>query len=422
MSHGIISTPRLLAGLALSALLAAPPLAHAGLADEMADALVPDANPERNDVDPLLDRLVAKGVLTPEEAKEVDREVAEQDRFAVDVNGRINIDAILYDGSDYVEGVPGDPNLRTGFAISTARLGAEGRAYWDWLRYAIQADFADRVEPNQIDVTLLDARISLVDLIPFHTVNLGLVKPPFARQQLMSSARLQFQERAIVFQELEDKFFDRDLGLRVGGRIPVAEDAVILKYGAGVFNGSGNSSIGGDDNEGKLVAIRGAVDLFHDMGDEEPDLSSGDLGLSLGGGWFLNDDVSATPKGYVVDGELKVAGFSFTGGWVLIDYAPDLGANDQLPPFSTDFDSEGWYVQGGYMVLPHLVELAARYEQYDSNDQIDDNGDVSAFTGALNVYLLDHDVKSSLEYVSRTEDHGSKLENDSLTLEMQLLF
>ena len=31
-------------------------------------------------------------------------------------------------------------------------------------------------------------------------------------------------------------------------------------------------------------------------------------------------------------------------------------------------------------------------------------------------------VRESLEYVARTEDEGAKLENDSLTLEVQLLF
>ncbi len=415
-------TRHTLIGLAFVAALVAVRPAQAGLADDVADALSPDAIEDRNDVDPLLDRLVAKGVLTPEEAKDIDREVADQNRFAIDLGGRINLDVIAYDGADYVEGVPGDPNLRTGFRLRTARFNADGRAYWDWLRYSMQVDFADPDKANEVEVTLLDARISLVDLVPMHAIHLGLVKPPFARQQLMSSSRLQFQERSIVLEELQDQFFDRELGARVNGRIPLGEDTVIVKYAAGVFNGSGERSIGGDTNEGKLVALRGAIDLFHDMGDEEPDLASGELGMSVGGGWFLNDDVASTPKGYAVDGELKLAGFSFTGGWVMIDYAPDLGANIEFPPFATDFNSKGWYVQGGYMLVPHLLELAGRYEQYDSNDQVNDNGDVTAYTGALNLYLLDHDMKSSLEYVARIEDEGAELENDSLTLEVQLLF
>ncbi len=416
------TTRHTLIGLAIVAALVAVRPARAGLADDVTDALVPDAVDDRSDVDPLLDRLVAKGVLTPEEAKDIDKEVADQNRFAIDLGGRLNLDVIAYDGADYVEGVPGDPNVRTGFRLRTARFNADGRAYWDWLRYSMQVDFADPAKANEVEVTLLDARISLVDLVPMHAIHLGLVKPPFARQQVMSSSRLQFQERSIVLEELQDRFFDRELGARVNGRIPLGEDTVIVKYAAGVFNGSGERSIGGDTNEGKLVALRGSIDLFHDMGEEEPDLSSGELGLSLGGGWFLNDDVASTPKGYAVDGELKLAGLSFTGGWVVIDYAPDLGANIEFPPFATDFNSKGWYIQGGYMLLPHLLELAGRYEQYDSNDQVKDNGDVTAYTGALNLYLLDHDMKSSLEYVARVEDEGAKLENDSLTLEVQLLF
>ncbi len=422
MNHVTRSSSRALAGIVLAALIAAPGSARAGLGDELADAWSPDASSERNAVDPLLDRLIAKGVLTTDEAKEIDKEVEEQSRFSVNVGGRINLDGILYDGQDFVEGVPGDPNTRTGFRLHTARLSADGRAYYDWLRYAFEADFANQVQPNDIEVTLLDARISLVDLIPYNSINLGLEKPPFARQQIMSESRLQLQERAIVLQELERLFFDRELGASITGRIPVAEDSVILKYGVGVFNGSGTRSLGGDTNEGKLVAVRAAVDLFRDMGQEESDLGDGELGMSLGGGWFLNDDVSSQPKGYTVDGELKVAGFSLTGGWVLVDYAPDLGANIEFPPFATDFNSRGWYVQGGYMLLPRHLELAGRYEQYDSNDKVQDNGDVTSYAVGVNYYLLDHDVKTSLEYVGRLEDHGAKLDNDSLTLELQLIF
>ena len=366
----------------------------------------------------LTDALEENGTITPEQAEEV----RNADRFTLHWGGRLQVSAILADGDDFVEGVPGDPNLRKGFALDSARLYGNGQAYFEWLRYGISVEFAEEDGPSEIEVQLLDAFIAIDDIVPYHSLVLGVEKTPFARQNLTSSSRLQFQNRSIVVKELEDQFLDRDVGLAIAGRIPVAEELAIIKYGVGVYNGSGEEGLQGDLNDGMLWALRGQVDFFRDMAGDEADLDNGPLGLSLGGGYFTNDDVAADPSGWTIDGSAKFLGLSFTAAYIAIDFEPELDERISLPDFSTDFQSTGWYAQGGFMVVPEMVELVLRYEEYDGNDEVDDNRDVSAITGGANLYLAGQGLKLGLEYVARMEDEGADLDNDTLILKTQLRF
>lgn len=365
----------------------------------------------------LTDALEENGALTPEQAEEI----RQAERFSFGWGGRIQLTGILFDGDDYVEGVPGDPNLRTGFALSSARLYGNGQAYFPWLRYGMSVEFAEADGPSAIDVQLLDAFLAF-DVIPYHSIVLGVEKVPFSRQNMQSSSRLQFQNRSIVVKELEDRFFDREIGIAIGGRIPLADDLLIVKYGVGIYNGSGGSGLQGDLNDGKLIALRGAVDLFRDMSEEESDLEAGPFGVSLGGGFFTNDDVAAQPTGWTIDGAVKFLGFAVTGGYIEVDYEPDLNERIAVPDFASDFKSKGWYTQGGFMIVPEMVELIVRYDEYDGNDQVKDNQDVSAVTGGANLYLAGHGLKFGLEYVARMEDEGAKLDNDTVMLRTQLRF
>lgn len=119
------------------------------------------------------------------------------------------------------------------FDVPRLRVTLSGGVYRPWLRYSFQFDFSrtSGEGASKIKDAILEIRPAGQD----YRFQMGQFKVPFGLQQLTSSGRLQFVDRALT----DSKFAPgRDMGVMVAGR--TAGDRV--GYEAGVFNGSGESN------------------------------------------------------------------------------------------------------------------------------------------------------------------------------------
>ena len=79
----------------------------------------------------------------------------------------------------------------------------------------------------------------------------------------------------------------------------------------------------------------------------------------------------------------------------------------------------GWYIQGGYLITP-LLELAARYQEFDPNKDAA-NDKLRAVSIGFNIYIRSHNLKIQSDYTFRREELV-QISNDIFQVQLQLDF
>ncbi len=148
---------------------------------------------------------------------------AEDGSSTLKINGRVQA-RFNYEG---LEGIDNGADDEYQFSVPRARLTMGGHLWSKDLKYKFQTDFGKggaALKDFYVDFKLMD------DWIYFRT---GQWKRPFSRQQLNSSARLEFVERALT-----DKAFGagRDIGIALHSN--AKNDG--FEYTVGLFNGTGD--------------------------------------------------------------------------------------------------------------------------------------------------------------------------------------
>lgn len=336
--------------------------------------------------------------------------------------GQIQLFWNVVDEDDVAPGYGRIKAEKEGFRLNRVRFGVEGNIF-KFVNYKVKVGVdppninpmkqlkSDEDEYEINNVKLLDAYVDLT-YFTFASLSLGSSKPPFSRQRLTSSRYLQLINRAIVVEELTP---ERDLGVMIHGKFFDG----FLKYAAGFYNGNGEF-VEGDDNDQYLWAARIEVNPLGDFVSIEGDFER-DLKIGIGGSFFHNTHLEMKTHGLGGDLELKHKGASLRFEYIWIEDDPVFqGYHDQHLFDPTE--REGWYVQGGFFILPSILEVAARYEEYDDNNHLQNNGDIKYTTVGANYFVKgDHDYKIQLYYIWREED-GNKIENDSLMAQFQLAF
>jgi phosphate-selective porin OprO/OprP len=227
------------------------------------------AAPAMADMETLLDKLRAKGVLTEEEYQEMRTDVRTERRAAalkkaqeeeaaakkaesagaslggkfsdgftwesgdkqnsIQVTGRVHADYRAFDIDST------NANTANGFDIRRAYLGVQGKLYGDWT-YEATADIAN----NTLEYAWLNYKWS--DSLHFR---MGAFKMPFSFEELTSSRFIDFQERSLVNAFAPAK----DVGFMVHGELVKSTlvYAVALANGAGKNADEANSQV--DDQE-----------------------------------------------------------------------------------------------------------------------------------------------------------------------------
>jgi phosphate-selective porin OprO/OprP len=233
------------------------------------------AAPAMADMETLLDKLRAKGVLTEEEyqemrtearaqrreealkkANEAEKEAKKAESAPATLSGKFS-DGFTFESGDkqHSIGISGrvhadyrtfdinstNANTANGFDIRRAYLGVHGKLYGDW-NYEATIDVAN----NTLEYAWLNYKAA--DALQFR---MGAFKMPFSYEELTSSRFIDFQERSLVNAFVPGK----DQGFMVHGE-PVKN---VFAYGAAFMNGGGkntdeaNSQV--DDQEFVLRAV-----------------------------------------------------------------------------------------------------------------------------------------------------------------------
>jgi hypothetical protein len=93
------------------------------------------------------------------------------------------------------------------------------------------------------------------------------------------------------------------------------------------------------------------------------------------------------------------------------------------PELIGEVNQRAFFVQAGYFILPGWVELVARFEDWDTNTDVDDEADLQAISGGVNAYLLRDRIKAQLQYTHRMEPNAAEdLANDTGVIQLQAMF
>ncbi len=273
------------------------------------------------------------------------------------------------------------------FDVPRMRVTLSGGAYRPWLRYTFQFDFSRT--SGEGASKLKDAIIEIRPTGTTSRILAGQYKVPFGLQQLTSSGRLQFVDRAIT----DSKFVPaRDMGVMFGGTAAGRK----VGYEAGVFNGSGESLR--QTRESPLWAARvflnplGAYALSEGASDaaDKPVLH---VGVGVRGGAQIRGRTTTgivqnadRQTAFVVELAYKAPRFFSTAEFFWMN---DEGRN---PAAMADLKSNGYHAQAGFMVVPRRTELAIRYALVEGDSEVADSA-VSELRGAFGYYWRAHNLK-----------------------------
>ncbi|MBF2051863.1 MAG: hypothetical protein IGS03_00185 [Candidatus Sericytochromatia bacterium] len=210
----------------------------------------------------------------------------------------------------------------------------------------------------------------------------GQYKIPYSYQFIVSGARLQFNERSIA-----DRVFSpgRDVGVMAFGRT----DAQDIHYSLGVFNGGGQNSFNDNQHLASLAHIR-----WTPLGrypTEEPDLEGVETPRVL---FTAQSYLDQDPSGQDTLLNLSAyGGFKWQGLAVHGQYFQRFNVEDRVQDNPLAVDASGYYLQGGYFILPKKLEFAVR------NAQVFRTGlNLQEYNAALNYYVWGDNLKFQLDY------------------------
>lgn len=425
-------------------------------------ALLPRAASARE----LIEILADKEVITVDEKKEAMKTVTKpyityregkgfvfttaDDRFSLAVGGRVQFRYTLTDiDSAYVNPNRGVEDSQS-FDIPRARVWWEGHAFTTRLRYKLQIDVTggggDILRDLELEYDLIEDR--------WLTVKGGQMKTPFCRQEMTSSGRLEFVDRSLACSNFR---FERARGVLFQG-LPMN---ALIEYYAGAFNTTGRNGPSNPDTnflyvtrfavnplgpipysegdfeftESPLVAIgisyayeKAKGSVFTSAATVAPDEDDPSMEVITANGSAQNNvpflrmiqpfyNKLANPNG--ITANVHTIGTDFAARWMGLDvqfeYFLGFVSNDAngsaapgapyvLPPKS--FDNHGYYVQGGYFLIPKKLQIGARYSEINTNDEnmvTKANGrtispNQTELLGALSYYFWQHNLKIQTDF------------------------
>ena len=259
----------------------------------------------------------------------------------------------------YTLEVPDNGEEESAFSLSRIRLTLAGHAHSKSIRYKFQTDFGK-------------GQVSLKDFLVDYTISqpvvlrVGQFKRPFSRQQITSSSKQAFIDRAIT-----DKSFGagRDIGIAFHNNY---EKSPQLEWAVGIFNGTGDKgrlsgsvdTATGDIETGSFNNVPGRFNpafvarIGYNSpgmkGYSEADLEGGPLRFAVAAsslvvfdadkGKFDADDADNASVAIELDYALKVNGLSTDGAIYLVT------AQDGSSLSDLGYAGFGAHLQAGYLV------------------------------------------------------------------------
>jgi phosphate-selective porin OprO/OprP len=357
------------------------------------------SNAQQND--DLLNLLIKKKVLSQQEADSIraDQAIKEQAKKDKDKENQHGITigsrALQISGLVQTEyqGFQ-QKGVNNAFSLHRARLDVKGDINDNW-NYEVYTEFAGTTK-------LLDAYTTykIADYLKFTA---GQFKVPFSLENLIADSQLDFIDRSQVVNALAGRSTDvignqngRDIGIQINGSFVKVDDRYLFDYTLGIFNGAGYD-VTTDNNGHKDIAGRFSVHPVKD--------------LTLSGDFYNGVGNYGTPA---KNQKRNRGGFDarYVIGSLAIQAEYDRGTDGIIK-------RDGWYGQATYFVIPKKLQLAAKYDTYDPN-QDTDNVRANYYTGGINYYFNSW-ARLAINYVDRRED-VTQIKNNIFETQLQLTF
>jgi phosphate-selective porin OprO and OprP len=322
-------------------------------------------------------------------------------------------------------GDKGDARFTTGndrFYLRRARINIQGK-FLEEFDFRLEGEFAGSLaESSGNRAQLTDAYVNW-NKYEYANVRVGQFKTPFGYEQLAADPRLFSIERTLANDRLT---VGRQIGVQAGGDFFDKQ----VSYATGVFNGSGVNTNGNDNNQmmwaGRVSAIAwqgklAGQDTKWTVGADA--FSSKDANLPGQAGEFGFDLVPGGTKDNIFAGRRTAGGLDtqfHTGPLDLwVEYLrARFEATDRIP--SRSFDTDGWYIQAAYFVIPKDLQALVKYDRFDPNLNLADNS-TRTWTFGLSYFLKGDDLKLQLNYLVSDID-GQPSKNTKLILRLQTIF
>jgi phosphate-selective porin OprO and OprP len=300
------------------------------------------------------------------------------------------------------------------FRIRRAKTELTGWVWRKTLTYELQLSWAGP-EPGASTQTPLEDLLLTWDASGNGRFRItgGQFKVPLGRQEMTSSAYLQFVDRDILSGEFTR---GRDVGLMVDGLLREGK----IEYAAGMFNGNPASRLG-NDNQAYQYNARVVFQPFGRVRYSESDFESRlaprrplvAFGLEVehndlhGAGARQNDFTTTIVGGDVV---FKLRGLSVFGEYFGRNRDPETGPS---------FRSDGWHAQAGYFLVRDRLETAVRYARFDAGGAPED--DVKEAGGAISWFISKHALRVQGD-ARRLENENRGTTDHEIRLQTQVIF
>ena len=348
-------------------------------------------------------------MYTPDEEKYSIVFRSPDDKYSLGIGGRLQF-RYTYKDNDADYGYRDTNNID----VRRARLSFGGNVYGKLLHYYIELD------GDSFDVGIRDFYVYWTPLEELNA-KMGYFKVPFNQQRMTTSAKILFQDRAIASEAFDQ---DRDYGVDIYGK-PLDG---YLEYHAAVFNGDGENPakrVNKDDNKDNelmyVLNLRyspfGKYDTIDETDIKNTEKFKATIGASVAFNGKVKDEKPEDTDTIVGVAELsmKYRGFSWHNEYFVMTEDPESDGDT--------VDSDGFFTQAGYFVIPKKLEVAARYSLLDpDNDVSDDFGREYAL--GVNYYFRAHRSKIQADfghYVTEEGEEQDKQEN-RVRVQYQIVF
>ena len=315
------------------------------------------------------------------------------------------------------EGRFGQTALKERFRLRRARINLTGD-FAEQFDFKIEGDFeqSDGISSSRTDFSGTDIFVNWHQF-PWAQVKVGQWKAPFGLEQLTPDTSLFTIERTLPTGAITP---ERQIGAQLWGQ-PFAniwpDEKDLLTYYAGVFNGNGRNITNNDNNNfmfvGRLEStlfkskmwgesyVKLGADVLNSRDDAGTNISQ-TLNLKVNSDGSLSPftlPTAAERTAWSVDAWLRLGRFDLIGEY-LEEYVNGRTVNGV--PGMRDFTTNGFYVTGGYFLIPKKLQAVVQWQALNPGQKGSDG--IHSILGGLNYYIHGDDLKLMVNYIHTWSD------------------